>query len=499
MSIDIQKLNIKSAKHSLENKEFSCVDLIKEIFKRIRKHDGDVHAFLELTENEAIKQAEEVDSKISRGEKLGALEGIPIAIKDVICTKGIKTTAASKILEQYIPPYDATVVKKLKDAGAIIVGKTNCDEFAHGASTENSAYGPSHNPWDLERSPGGSSGGSAAALSAGFCLASLGTDTGGSTRQPGGWCNLYGLRPTYGRISRYGLISMTSSTDTPGIFAKTAEDMSLLLEILAGQDDNDATTLPSAVDEYQSKLDLPLKGMKIGKPKEFFDPPASLREALRAGDTSDDESSAIIDNAISKLEELGAEIVDVSLPHTKYGVSVYYIITPSEVSSNLGRFDGIRYGHRSPEANSLFEVYTKTRGQNFGPEAKRRIMLGTYALSSGYYDAYYKKAQKVRTVITDEVEKVLNEVDLIVTPVSPHVAIKLGEKSDDPLAMYLEDVYMETSVMAGLPAISVPAGFAHDMPVGLQIMGRQLDEARILSAAHQYEKATNWTDEYPEL
>jgi len=485
--MDIQKFTIKSTLNSLQNKEFSCVDLIKEIFKRIRKHDGDIHAFLELTEKAAIKQAEEVDAKIERGEKLRALEGIPVAIKDVIATKGIKTTASSKILEQYIPPYDATIIKKLKDVGAIIVGKTNCDEFAHGASTENSAFGPSHNPWDLERSPGGSSGGSAAALSAGFCLASLGTDTGGSTRQPGGWCNVYGLRPTYGRISRYGLISMTSSTDTPGIFAKTAEDTALLLSIMAGQDKKDATTLGAEVHEYHEQLDLPLKGMKIGKPKEFFE------------DSSDEESVAVVEKSINKLKELGAKIVDVSLPHTKYGVPVYYIITPSEVSSNLGKFDGIRYGHRSPEANSLFEVYTKTRGQNFGPETKRRIMLGTYALSSGYYDAYYKKAQKVRTVITKEVEKVLNEVDLLVTPVSPHVAIKLGEKSDDPLAMYLEDVFMETSVMAGLPAISIPAGFAHDMPVGLQIMGKQLDEVRILSVAHQYEKVTNWVDKYPKL
>jgi aspartyl-tRNA(Asn)/glutamyl-tRNA(Gln) amidotransferase subunit A len=485
--MDIQQLTIKSTKHALENKEFSCVDLVSEIFNRIRKHDGDVHAFLELTEELAIEQAEKVDAKISRGEKLGALEGIPIAIKDVIATKGIKTTAASKILENYIPPYDATVVKKLKEAGAIIIGKTNCDEFAHGASTENSAYGPSHNPWDLERSPGGSSGGSAAALSAGFCLASLGTDTGGSTRQPGGWCNVYGLRPTYGRISRYGLISMTSSTDTPGIFAKTAEDTALLLSVMAGQDKNDATTLPSEVYEYHTQLDLPLKGMKIGKPKEFFE------------DSTDDESAVVIEKAISKLEDLGAEIVDVSLPHTKYGVSVYYLITPSEVSSNLGKFDGIRYGTRNPEANSLFEVYTKTRGKGFGPEAKRRIMLGTYALSSGYYDAYYKKAQKVRTVITKEVEKVLNEVDLIVTPVSPHIAIKLGEKSDDPLAMYLEDIYLQTSVMSGIPGLSIPAGFANNMPVGLQIMSKQLDEARILSVAHQYEKATSWAKKNPKL
>ncbi|PIQ79635.1 MAG: Asp-tRNA(Asn)/Glu-tRNA(Gln) amidotransferase GatCAB subunit A [Parcubacteria group bacterium CG11_big_fil_rev_8_21_14_0_20_41_14] len=485
--MDIQKLTIKSAKRALESKEFSCVDLVSAVFERIREHDGNVKAFLTLCESEAMREAEQVDAKISRNESLRVLEGIPIAVKDVIATKGVRTTAASKILEQYIPPYDATIVRKLKDAGAIIIGKTNCDEFAHGASTENSAFGPSHNPWDLSRSPGGSSGGSAAALSAGFCIAALGTDTGGSTRQPGGWCNLYGLRPTYGRISRYGLISMTSSTDTPGIFAKTAEDTALLLSVLAGQDKMDATTLPAKMDDYASHLERSLKGIKIGLPKEFFE------------HTEDPESAEVISQAIAKLEELGAQIKHVSLPHTKYGVSVYYIITPSEVSSNLGRFDGIRYGHRSQDASNLFETYTKTRGQNFGSESKRRIMLGTYALSSGYYDAYYKKAQKVRTVITKEVEKVLNDVDLLITPVSPHVAIKLGEKNDDPLAMYLEDIYMSTAALSGVPGLSIPAGFAHNMPVGLQIMGKQLDEASVLSVAHQYEKATDWTEKFPLL
>jgi len=485
--MDVQKLTIKSAKRALETKEFSCVDLVSSIFDRIRKHEKNVHAFLELCEESAIKEAENVDAKIARKEKLRVLEGIPISIKDVIITKGVKTTAASKILENYIPSYDATIIKKLKDAGAIIIGKTNCDEFAHGASTENSAYGASHNPWDLDRSPGGSSGGSAAALSAGFCLASLGTDTGGSTRQPGGWCNVYGLRPTYGRISRYGLISMTSSTDTPGIFAKTAEDTALLLSVLAGQDKKDATTLPAEVHEYHTQLDLPLKGIKIGLPKEFF------------SDVEDEESASVIEKAIEQFKNLGAEIKEVSLAHTKYGVSVYYIITPSEVSSNLGKFDGIRYGQRSSEAQNLFETYTKTRGKGFGPEAKRRIMLGTYALSSGYYDAYYKKAQKVRTVISDEIKKVFNDVDLLMTPVSPHVAIKLGEKSDNPLAMYLEDIYLCSAVMAGIPALSIPVGFARNMPVGLQIMGKQLAEASVLSAAYQYEKSTNWTKKYPKL
>jgi aspartyl-tRNA(Asn)/glutamyl-tRNA(Gln) amidotransferase subunit A len=487
MSIDIQKLTIKSAIQGLKDQKISCTDVVKACFERIREHDGKVHAFLELTEGSALKEASEVDRKIANKEPLRALEGIPITIKDVICTRGVKTTAASKILENYIPPYDATVVSRLKEAGAIIIGKVNCDEFAHGASTENSAYGPSHNPWDLERSPGGSSGGSSASVAAGFCLASIGTDTGGSIRQPGGWCNLYGMRPTYGRASRYGLMSMTSSTDTPGILAKTAYDTALMLSIISGQDEYDATSLPNAPDQYESKLDLPLKGINIGLPKEFFE------------DSSDKESLQVIKSAIEVFEKLGAKTKEVTLPNTKYGIPVYYIITPSELSSNLGRFDGIRYGYRSPDAINLLEVYNKTRGSGFGPEAKRRIMLGTYALSSGYYDAYYKKAQKVRTVIADEVKKVLTEVDLLLTPVSPHVAIKLGEKSNDPLAMYLEDIYLETAVMAGLPALSVPAGFVDNMPVGLQLMGSQLDEVSLLSAAHQYEKQTDWINKYAKL
>ncbi|MBI2050596.1 MAG: Asp-tRNA(Asn)/Glu-tRNA(Gln) amidotransferase subunit GatA [Parcubacteria group bacterium] len=487
MCTDIQKLTIAQAKHALERTEFSCVDLVSACFGRIRTHDGEVRAFLSLNEERSLAEAEEVDRKIKNKEPLRALEGIPVAVKDIIATKGLRTTAASKILENFIPAHDATVVTRLKQAGAIIVGKANCDEFAHGSSTENSAFGPSHNPWDLSRSPGGSSGGSAAALAAGFCLAALGTDTGGSTRQPAGWCNLYGLRPTYGRISRHGIISMTSSTDTPGIFAKTAEDLALVLAVLSGHDpSHDATSLPSPADDYPSTLDAPLQGLAIGLPKEFF-----------VG--SNDPSEEVVSEAIAQFEELGATVKQVTLPHTKYAIAAYYIITPSEISSNLGRFDGIRYGHRSDKANTLLEVYTKTRGENFGPEAKRRIMLGTYALSSGYYDAYYKKAQKVRTIIADEVKKVLEKIDVLLTPVSPHPAIKLGEKSDDPLAMYLEDVYMITAALAGIPGISIPAGFVDGLPVGVQLMAKQLGEATLLRAAYQYEKITDWTTQHAKL
>ncbi len=487
MSVNVEQLTITQALEGFRSKSFTVSEVIDACFKRIHEYDGNIKAFLTLNEKEARALAEQYDAQYAKGEPVGPLAGIPIAVKDIICTKGLRTTASSKMLEHYVPPYDATIVAKLKEAGAIIVGKVNCDEFAHGASTENSAYGPSHNPWDITRSPGGSSGGSSAALSAGFCLASLGTDTGGSTRQPGGWCNIYGLRPTYGRVSRYGLMSMTSSTDTPGIFARTAHDTALLLSILSGHDPHDATSLPSGVEAYHDALERSLQGMTIGLPKEFFE------ESTHPG------SEEVVSRAIAQFESLGATIKHVSLPHTKYGIAVYYIITPSELSSNLGRFDGIRYGHRDETAQTLSEVYMKSRGTGFGPEAKRRIMLGTYALSSGYYDAYYKKAQKVRTVITKEVEKVLQEVDLILTPVSPHPAIVLGEKNNDPLSMYLEDVYLETAVMAGLPALSVPAGFTDGLPVGIQLMGKQLDEKTVLAAAHQYEKATNWTTKYPTL
>ncbi len=486
MDLDIQKLTIASAVRGIKNKEFTSSEIISEVFKRIHQHDAKVCSFLTLCEESALRQAKESDARVKNSSLIRPLEGIPVAVKDVICTKGIRTTASSKILENYVPTFDATIIKKLKDAGAIIVGKVNCDEFAHGASTENSAYGPSHNPWDLSRSPGGSSGGSAAALASSFCLFSLGTDTGGSVRQPAGWCNLYGLRPTYGRISRYGLIAMTSSTDTPGIFTKTAEDMAIVLSVLAGKDDLDATSLPSSVDDYQAKLDSSLQGLKIGLPKEFF------------SQSIHPESAEIIHRAISYFETLGARVMPVDLPHTKYAVLVYYVITPAEVSSNLGRFAGISYGFKSPDAGNLLEVYTKSRGQGFGPEAKRRIMLGTYALSAGYYDAYYKKAQKVRTIIAKEVQNVLSKVDILATPVSPHPAIKLGEISD-PLAMYKEDVFMDTAVMAGIPALSMPVGFADNLPVGLQLMSSQLGESKILSVARAYEKEHDWVKKNPKI
>lgn len=480
--LDVQKLTITEATRLLRDKKTSALELVESCFANIKKRDAEVRAFLSLRERGALAEAREIDHKISKGEKAGRLAGIPIALKDNICVAGEATSAASKILAGFTPTYDAAIVKKLKAEGAIILGKTNLDEFAHGASTENSAYGPSHNPWDLERSPGGSSGGSAAAVAAGFCLAALGTDTGGSVRQPAGWCNLYGLRPTYGRASRYGLIAMTSSTDTPGTLAKTAADSALLLSVIAGHDDNDATSLPDSAPDYLTESPQSVSGLKIGVPKEFF------------GQITDSEVSEVLDQAVSDLKKLGVEIIEISLPHSDYGIAVYYIITPAEVSSNLARFDGVRYGYSSPEAGNLYEVYSKSRGEGFGPEAKRRIMLGTYALSSGYYDAYYKKAQKVRTVIKEEYEQALQKVDLILSPASPHPAIKLGEKADDPLAMYLEDIFTETSVMTGAPALSIPAGFVRGLPIGMQIMGPQLGEAKIFALAAAYEKEHNWVN-----
>ena len=396
--------------------------------------------------------------------------------KDNIMTKGIKTTAASKILENYIAPFDATIIKKLNTVGAVLIAKTNLDEFAHGASTENSAFGPTHNPWDLMRVPGGSSGGSAAAVASDMCLFALGTDTGGSIRCPASFCGVVGTKPTYGRSSRFGLISMTSSTDVPGLLTKTVVDAGIVLSVIAGHDANDATTPDVKVDNYAiSKPDI--KGLTIGLPKEYF------IEGINPG------VREVVEKAVAEIKKLGAEIKEISLPHTKYGIPVYYIITPSEISSNLGRFDGIRYGFNSQEAKNLEEIYKKTRGQGFGEEAKRRIMLGTYALSAGYYDAYYKQAQKVRTKIKDELDAALEEVDAIITPTQPDIAFKIGEKSNDPLRMYLEDIFVAPASLAGLPAISIPAGLSEKMPVGLQIIGKRFDEEMLFRIGDAFEKA----------
>lgn len=489
----LNELTIREASEGLKAKKFSAKEITQSCLDQIEKTDDKVKSFITVTADVALAQAKDVDAKIKAKKKLGPLAGIPAAVKDVIATKDIVTTASSNMLKNYVATYDATAISRLKEEGLIILGKTNCDAWAHGASTENSDFGPSHNPWDLGRVPGGSSGGSASALAANQAIYSLGTDTGGSIRQPAGFCNIVGLKPTYGRVSRYGLLAMTSSTDCLSVMGKTVEDSAWLLQTLAGQDEKDGTTVPVKIPDYSKDIKKGVKGLKIGVPKEYF------IDGMNPG------VEKTVREAINKLEELGAEIHEVSLPHTKYAVAVYYIITPSEVSTNLSRYDGIRYGYsivndaKRDMAKDLIEVYTKSRRYGFGPEAKRRIMIGTYSLSSGYYDAYYLQASKVRTLLRKDFQDVFKKVDLLVTPTSPDVAFKMGQKVNDPLQMYLEDVFLTAVSLAGVPAISIPCGFTapkdepkKKMPVGLQLIGNYFDESLILRAANAYEQATDW-------
>lgn len=483
----LNKLTIKEAQAGLKEKKFSSIELTKACLEQIKKIDKDIHACLTVEGEKALKQAKIADEMIAKGEQ-SALTGIPYLAKDNIMTEGIKTTAASKILENYKSPYDATIISIIKNQGGVLLGKTNLDEFAHGASTENSAFGPTKNPHDLERVPGGSSGGSAAATASEQCIYSLGTDTGGSIRCPAAYCGIAGLKPSYGRISRYGLIAMTSSTDCPGCLTKTVEDSAIVLKELAGFDMMDSTSARENADDYAAGLGKGVKGMRIGVPREFFISPP-LQGGEMGGEKSgmDKDVEKTIKNAIKKLEAMGMEIVEISLPHTKYAVPVYYIITPAEISSNLARFDGIKYGLSKQDGNDLLDVYLSSRGEGFGAEAKRRIMIGTYVLSSGYYDAYYLKAQKVRAIIKKEIDDALKHVDVIITPTTPDLPFKLGEQVDDPLKMYLEDVFLATASLAGLPAISVPCGKIGNLPVGMQIIGRRMGEGAILRVGHQFE------------
>ncbi|MFH0854123.1 MAG: Asp-tRNA(Asn)/Glu-tRNA(Gln) amidotransferase subunit GatA [bacterium] len=482
----LNKLTIKEAQAGLKEKKFSSVEITKACLEEIKKVDKDIHACLAVEEEKALEQAKKADEMIAMG-KQAALTGIPYLAKDNIMTEGIKTTAASKILENYTAPYNATIIEKIQKQGGVLLGKTNLDEFAHGASTENSAFGPTRNPRDLERVPGGSSGGSAAAVASEQCLYSLGTDTGGSIRHPAAYCGIVGLKPSYGRISRYGLIAMTSSTDCPGALTKNVEDAAIILKELAGFDMMDSTSVRDNVDDYVKIIRGEIKGIKIGVPKEFF-------EKLEDGDEkkkmekSGKTVKIAVEDGIKKLENLGAEIVEISLPHTKYAVPVYYIITPAEISSNLARFDGIRYGLSKQDGENLLDVYLNSRGEGFGDEAKRRIMLGTFALSSGYYDAYYLKAQKVRAIIKKEIDEQLEKVDVIITPTAPDLPFKIGEQSSDPLKMYLEDIFLSTASLAGLPAISAPCGKVDNLPVGMQIIGKRMDEGKILQVAYNFEK-----------
>lgn len=473
---DLRALTIPSIREALLNKKYSATELAQAAVSFAEKENAATNAFLTFSPERALAAAARVDEQISKGEYLGALAGVPVAVKDVIVTKGLRTTCGSRILRDYIPPYDATAVYRLETEGAIVIGKTNCDEFAMGSSNENSAFGPVRNPRALDRVPGGSSGGSAAAVAQGTAVVSLGSDTGGSIRQPASFCGVVGVTPTYGRVSRYGLAAFASSLDHIGPFGRTVEDAATVLRAMAGRDDLDSTSAFAPVDDYYALMKEPVAGLKLGLPREYF-------EGLGA------ETADLIHAAIKELEKLGCEVREISLPHTKYALSCYYIVATAEASSNLARYDGVRYTMRA-EADTLSELYRNTRGCGFGVEVKRRIMLGTYALSAGYYDAYYRKAQQVRALIARDFTNAFEEVDAIVAPVSPFPAFKIGEKIDDPLAMYLSDVYTLTADLSGVPAMSVPCGESGEgLPVGLQIFAKHFDEATMFRVACHYERA----------
>ncbi len=479
--MDAATLTIHEAREKLRAGELGAEALVRSYLARIDAVDPKLRAYLTVAREAALEKAQAVDRRIKKGEPLGPLEGIPLAIKDVICTKGVLTSCGSKILAGFVPPYDATVVLRLQAAGAIVLGKTNMDEFAMGSSTENSAFFPTRNPWDPERVPGGSSGGSAAAVAADLCAGALGSDTGGSIRQPAALCGVVGLKPTYGRVSRYGLVAFASSLDQVGPLTKDVRDAALLLEVIAGHDPLDSTSADLPVHDYQAAMGAGIEGLRVGVPEEYF------VEGL------DREVEGAVTEAIRVLEKLGARVERVSLPHTKYAVATYYLIAPAEASSNLARYDGVKYGLRASGGKDLIQMYGRTRAEGFGPEVKRRIMLGTYALSAGYYEAYYGKAQRVRTLIRQDFETAFGKVDLIVTPTSPSAAFRLGEKTADPLEMYLSDVFTISVNLAALPAISIPCGLtSRELPIGLQLIGRAFDETTLIKAASAYEHATEW-------
>ncbi|MBM3119001.1 MAG: Asp-tRNA(Asn)/Glu-tRNA(Gln) amidotransferase subunit GatA [Chloroflexi bacterium] len=484
---DLYKLPLTQAHQLLKEKKVSSVELTTACLSRLTRVEDKVHACVTICEDAALEQAKKADKVIRSGETK-PLTGIPALIKDNMCTKGIKTTCSSKILGNFVPPYDATVVEKLKAEKAVILGKTNMDEFAMGSSTENSAFFPTRNPWDVDRVPGGSSGGSAVAIATDEAIYALGSDTGGSIRQPAGFCSVVGLKPTYGRISRFGLVAFASSLDQIGPLTKTVADCALVLNVIASHDPRDSTSAPYPVPDYTKALIPDLKKLRIGIPKEYF--VEGMQKEVRTS----------IETAIKKLEELGAEIdCDASLPLTKYALAVYYILAPSEASANLARYDGVKYGFSYQDTNNMWEAMEKTKQFGFGAEVKRRIMLGTYALSAGYYDAYYLKAQKVRTLIRGEFDQAFQKYDALVTPTSPTVPFKLGEKVDDPMQMYLSDVCTLPINIAGLPAISIPAGFADGLPIGMQIIGKPFDEETILRIAFTYEQATDWHTRKPPI
>lgn len=485
-SQEIIKLTAHKAKKCLEQGDISSKDLTTSVLGRIKQVEDRVKAFITVTEKESIANAMDADQRID-GKQIGNLLGIPMQIKDNICTKGIVTTCASRMLSDFVPPYDATVVERIRRAGAVLVGKGNMDEFAMGSSTENSSFYSTKNPWDLEKVPGGSSGGPAAAVAAGECVVALGSDTGGSIRQPSALCGVVGLKPTYGLVSRYGLVAFASSLDQIGPITKDVHDSALVLGVIAGHDPKDSTSIKYDVPDYTASLKTDLRGMRIGWPKEYF------VDGIEPGVES------AVREAMEVLQDLGAQIEEISLPSTKHALAVYYIIAPSEASANLARYDGVKYGYVSEDATGMWDALEKTRREGFGAEVRRRIMLGTYALSAGYYDAYYLKAQKVRTLITDEFKEAFKRFDVLVAPTSPTVAFNLGEKLSDPLKMYLNDVLTIPANIAGIPAISVPGGNVGGLPVGLQFLAPHMGEELLFHVAYAYENATSWHKMYPEL
>ena len=485
--MNIRALTVFEAHEQLRKRECSSVELTEAILQRIDETDEKVHAYITLCRESALEQAKAADRRLTQETSIDPFLGIPIAIKDNFLTHSVRTTCASKILGNFIPPYDSTVVAGLRSAGSVFTGKTNLDEFAMGSSTENSAFVSTRNPWSLERVPGGSSGGSAAAVAADQCLAALGTDTGGSIRQPAAYCGIVGLKPTYGRVSRYGIIAFASSMDQVGPLTKNVRDCALMLEAIAGYDPADSTSVKMSVPRYSRALTGDIKGLRVGVPREYF--VAGIQP----------EVEAAVRKGIHQLESSGATIEEISLPHTQYAVAVYYIVATAEASSNLARYDGMRFGHRA-RANDLMGTYTQTRKEGFGAEVKRRIMLGTYALSAGYYDAYYLKAQQVRALIKKDFDRAFEVCDVIVTPTAPTTAFKLGEKTGDPLQMYLSDIYTLSINLAGLPALSLPCGLDSDeLPIGMQIIGKHFDETTVLRLAYAYEQATDWHRQQPKL
>ena len=484
----LNQLTAHKAINLIKKKKATAYEIMQDIFNQIDKVDNLIKAFLVVEREEALKKAQEIDKKVKNGEKIPPLAGVAVAVKDIIATQGTETTCGSKILKGFIPPYDATVINRLKDAGAIIIGKTNMDEFAMGSSTENSAFGPTHNPWDLERVPGGSSGGSSAAVAADETFVALGTDTGGSVRQPASLCGMVGLKPTYGRVSRYGLVAYASSLDQIGPITKDVTDCALIMKVISGHDKMDSTSVNLGVPDYLKSCQAGIKGLKIGVPKEYF------IEGI------DREVKDALDKALKMFEKLGARIEEVSLPHTEYSLPTYYLIATAEASSNLARYDGVQYGYRTEDYEDLSSMYQKTRSEGFGSEVKRRIMLGTYALSSGYYDAYYLKAQKVRTLIKEDFDKAFSKYDILITPTSPTPAFKLNEKVSDPLTMYLSDIYTIPINLAGIPAISLNCGYSkNNLPIGLQIIGKHFSEETILRAAFNFEQNCEVEKKKPEI